>query len=68
MIAPATHPVHTWVFVAGDPRHLQRHRREEHYKCDCRRKSVTDGVYDIVSDTELILAINPANHTGAPRQ
>ena len=66
VIAPATHPEHTWVFVAGTPATCNAAGVKEHYKCDCRRKSVTDGVYDIVSDTELILAINPANHTGAP--
>lgn len=66
VIAPATHPDHTWVFVAGTPATCNATGVKEHYKCDCRRKSVTDGVYDIVSDTELILAINPANHTGAP--
>ena len=66
VIAPATHPVHTWVFVAETPATCNAAGEREHYKCDCRRKSVTDGVYDIVSDTELILAINPANHTGAP--
>ena len=66
VIAPATHPVHTWVFVAETPATCNATGVKEHYKCDCRRKSVTDGVYDIVSDTELILAINPANHTGAP--
>lgn len=66
VIAPATHPVHTWVFVAETPATCNAAGVKEHYKCDCRRKSVTDGVYDIVSDTELILAINPANHTGAP--
>ena len=66
VIAPATHPNHTWVFVAETPATCNATGVKEHYKCDCRRKSVTDGVYDIVSDTELILAINPANHTGAP--
>ena len=66
VIAPATHPVHTWVFVAETPATCNATGVKEHYKCDCRRKSVTDGVYDIVSDMELILAINPANHTGAP--
>lgn len=66
VIAPATHPEHTWVFVAETPATCNATGVKEHYKCDCRRKSVTDGVYDIVSDTELILAINPANHTGAP--
>ena len=66
VIAPATHPVHTWVFVAETPATCNATGVKEHYKCDCRRKSVTDGVYDIVSDTELILAINPVNHTGAP--
>ena len=66
VIAPATHPDHTWVFVAETPATCNATGVKEHYKCDCRRKSVTDGVYDIVSDTELILAINPANHTGAP--
>ena len=66
VIAPATHPVHTWVFVAETPATCNATGVKEHYKCDCRRKSVTDGVYDIVSDTELILAIDPANHTGAP--
>ena len=66
VIAPATHPDHTWVFVAETPATCNATGVKEHYKCDCRRKSVTDGVYDIVSDTELMLAINPANHTGAP--
>ena len=65
VIAPATHPEHTWVLVAGTPATCNATGEKEHYECDCRRKSVGND-YKVVADTELILAIDPTNHTGAP--
>ena len=61
VIAPATHPNHTWVLVAEKPAFCNATGVKEHYECSCRRKSEGDA-YKIVSDTELILAIKPDNH------
>ena len=61
VIAPATHPNHTWVLVAETPATCNATGVKEHYECSCRRKSEGDA-YKIVSDTELILAIKPDNH------
>ena len=64
---PATCSNHYWKLVPEVSPTCITEGVSAHFECDnCPNKSVTDGVYDIVSDTELILAINPANHTGAP--
>lgn len=64
---PATCSNHYWKLVPEVSPTCITEGVSAHFECDnCPNKSVKDGVYDIVSDTELILAINPANHTGAP--
>ena len=68
VIAPATHPVHTWVFVAETPATCNAAGEREHYKCTCGRTSFKNGdVYDINEDASVLtIEKNSANHTGAP--
>ena len=68
VIAPATHPVHTWVFVAGTPATCNAAGEREHYKCTCGRTSFKNGdAYDINEDASVLtIEKNSANHTGAP--
>ena len=68
VIAPATHPVHTWVFVAETPATCNAAGEREHYKCTCGRTSFkNDDAYDINEDASVLtIEKNPANHTGAP--
>lgn len=63
VIAPATHPVHTWVFVAETPATCNAAGEREHYKCTCGRTSFKNGdVYDINEDASVLTIA--ANHTG----
>lgn len=68
VIAPATHPVHTWVFVAETPATCNAAGEREHYKCTCGRTSFKNGdAYNINEDASVLtIEKNPANHTGAP--
>lgn len=68
VIAPATHPDHTWVFVAETPATCNAAGEREHYKCTCGRTSFKNGdVYDINKDASVLtIEKNSANHTGAP--
>ena len=68
VIAPATHPVHTWVFVAETPATCNAAGEREHYKCTCGRTSFkNDDAYDINEDASVLtIEKNSANHTGAP--
>ena len=68
VIAPATHPVHTWVFVAETPATCNAVGEREHYKCTCGQTSFKNGdVYDINKDASVLtIEKNSANHTGAP--
>ena len=68
VIAPATHPVHTWVFVAETPATCNAAGEREHYKCTCGQTSFKNGdVYDINKDASVLtIEKNSANHTGAP--
>ena len=66
VIAPATHPVHTWVFVAETPATCNAAGEKEHYKCTCGRTSFKNGdAYDINEDASVLtIEKNSANHTG----
>ena len=68
VIAPATHPVHTWVFVAETPATCNAAGEREHYKCTCGRTSFKNGdAYDVNEDASVLtIEKNSANHTGAP--
>ena len=68
VIAPATHPDHTWVFVAETPATCNATGEREHYKCTCGRTSFKNGdAYDINEDASVLtIEKNSANHTGAP--
>ena len=68
VIAPATHPVHTWVFVAETPATCNAAGEREHYKCACGRTSFKNGnAYKINEDASVLtIEKNSANHTGAP--
>ena len=68
VIAPATHPVHTWVFVAETPATCNAAGEREHYKCTCGRTSFKNGdAYNINEDASVLtIEKNSANHTGAP--
>ena len=68
VIAPATHPDHTWVFVAETPATCNAAGEREHYKCTCGRTSFKNGdAYDINEDASVLtIEKNSANHTGAP--
>ena len=64
VIAPATHPVHTWVFVAETPATCNAAGEREHYECTCGRTSFKNGdAYDINADaTVLTIEKNPTHH------
>lgn len=64
VIAPATHPVHTWVFVAETPATCNATGVKEHYNCTCGRTSFKNGdAYDINADaTVLTIEKNPTHH------
>lgn len=68
VIAPATHPVHTWVSVAETPATCNAAGEREHYECTCGRTSFKNGdAYDINEDASILtIEKNSANHTGAP--
>ena len=68
VIAPATHPTHTWVFVAETPATCNAAGEREHYKCACGRTSFKNGdAYKINEDASVLtIEKNSANHTGAP--
>ena len=68
VIAPATHPDHTWVFVAETPATCNAAGEREHYKCTCGRTSFkNDDAYVINKDASVLtIEKNSANHTGAP--
>ena len=68
VIAPATHPEHTWVFVAETPATCNAAGEREHYKCTCGRTSFKNGdAYKINEDASVLtIEKNSANHTGAP--
>ena len=68
VIAPATHPVHTWVFVAETPATCNAAGEREHYKCTCGRTSFKNGDAYAINEDASVLTIekNSANHTGAP--
>ena len=68
VIAPATHPVHTWVFVAETPATCNAAGEKEHYKCTCGQTSFKNGDDYYINEDASVLTIekNPANHTGAP--
>ena len=68
MIAPATHPAHTWVFVAETPATCNAAGEREHYKCTCGRTSFKNGDAYAINEDASVLTIekNSANHTGAP--
>ena len=63
VIAPATHPVHTWVFVAGTPATCNAAGEREHYKCTCGRTSFKNGDAYAINEDASVLTI-AANHTG----
>ena len=64
VIAPATHPDHTWVFVAETPATCNAAGEREHYECTCGRTSFKNGdAYDINADaTVLTIEKNPTHH------
>ena len=64
VIDPATHPVHTWVFVAETPATCNAAGEREHYKCTCGRTSFKNGdAYDINEDASVLtIEKNSANH------
>ena len=63
VIAPATHPDHTWVFVAETPATCNAAGEKEHYKCACGRTSFKNGnAYEINEDASVLTIA--ANHTG----
>ena len=66
VIAPATHPVHTWVFVAETPATCNAVGEKEHYKCTCGRTSFKNGDTYAINEDASVLTIekNSANHTG----
>ena len=66
VIAPATHPVHTWVFVPETPATCNATGVKEHYNCTCGRTSFKNGdAYDINEDASVLtIEKNSANHTG----
>ena len=66
VIALATHPEHTWVFVAETPATCNAAGEREHYKCTCGRTSFKNGdAYDINEDASILtIEKNSANHTG----
>lgn len=68
VIDGATHPVHTWVFVAETPATCNATGVKEHYNCTCGRTSFKNGdAYDINEDASILtIEKNSANHTGAP--
>ncbi len=68
VIAPATHPDHTWVFVAETPATCNAAGEREHYKCTCGRTSFKNGDTYAINEDASVLTIekNSANHTGAP--
>ena len=68
VIAPATHPEHTWVFVAETPATCNAAGEREHYKCTCGRTSFKNGDTYAINEDASVLTIekNSANHTGAP--
>ena len=68
VIAPATHPVHTWVFVAETPATCNAAGEREHYKCTCGRTSFKNDDAYVINEDASVLTIekNSANHTGAP--
>ena len=68
VIAPATHPVHTWVFVAETPATCNAAGEREHYKCTCGQTSFKNGADYYINEDASVLTIekNSANHTGAP--
>ena len=68
VIALATHPDHTWVFVAETPATCNAAGEREHYKCTCGRTSFKNGdAYKINEDASVLtIEKNSANHTGAP--
>ncbi len=68
VIAPATHPTHTWVFVAETPATCNAAGEREHYKCTCGRTSFKNGDDYYINEDATVLTIekNSANHTGAP--
>ena len=68
VIAPATHPNHTWVFVAETPATCNAAGEREHYKCTCGRTSFKNGDTYAINEDASVLTIekNSANHTGAP--
>ena len=63
VIAPATHPVHTWVFVAETPATCNAAGEKEHYKCTCGRTSFKNGDAYKINEDASVLTI-AANHTG----
>lgn len=66
VIAPATHPNHTWVFVAETPAFCNATGVKEHYNCTCGRTSFKNSdAYDINADaTVLTIEKNPTHHAG----
>lgn len=66
VIAPATHPNHTWVFVAETPATCNAAGEREHYKCTCGRTSFKNGDAYAINEDASVLTIekNSANHTG----
>ena len=68
VIAPATHPTHTWVFVAETPATCNAAGEREHYKCTCGRTSFKNDDAYVINEDASVLTIekNSANHTGAP--
>ena len=63
VIAPATHPVHTWVFVAETPATCNAAGEREHYKCTCGRTSFKNGDAYKINEDASVLTI-AASHTG----
>lgn len=64
VIAPATHPVHTWVFVAETPATCNATGVKKHYNCTCGRTSFKNGdTYDINEDASVLtIEKNPTHH------
>ena len=63
VIAPATHPEHTWVFVAETPATCNAAGEREHYKCTCGRTSFKNGDAYKINEDASVLTI-AASHTG----
>ena len=63
VIALATHPDHTWVFVAGTPATCNAAGEKEHYKCTCGRTSFKNGDAYVINEDASVLTI-AASHTG----